>query len=179
MPVCAYYSVNYNNWAYLEHPDWRLVPACSRNTSILHHERYGVVCLNNPDYRAFLRAQIAEIARYDIDACFFDMIWWNGVCTCVHCLGRCRKETGADLPRTVDWFAPEWLRSKLRGKGHRTRLRAARGSARRGPGPGLPQLRARARRLTRPCPQVGGLSRLPGRHFYGGREEQLVVSRSC
>ena len=22
IPVCAYYSVNFNNWAVLEHPEW-------------------------------------------------------------------------------------------------------------------------------------------------------------
>jgi hypothetical protein len=181
VPVCAYYSVNFNNWAWLEHPDWRLQPACKRNASILFAQRYGVVCLNHPAYRAFLREQVAEITRYDFDAYFFDMIWWGGVCVCEHCLERCRRETGQELPRTVDWLDPGWCRFQRARERWLSELAA--------------ELRDEVRRR-RPGRQVYHNFALAladwtravsfdsaqyhdflGGDFYGGRDEQLVVSR--
>jgi len=57
MDVCAYYSVVYNNWAHLEHPEWRLVSAAAPD-SAFNVGRYGHCCPNNPGYRAFALAQV-------------------------------------------------------------------------------------------------------------------------
>lgn len=109
IPVCAYYSVNFNNWAYLEHPDWRIDPLTKGSMGILPRARYGLCCMNNQDYRAFVHAQIHEfLDAYDMDAVFFDMMWWAAVCGCASCRARYRRERDAAIPDTVDWLDPAW-----------------------------------------------------------------------
>lgn len=111
LPVCAYYSVNFNNRAWIDNPDWRLQPAAAATVGILPRERYGIVCLNAEGYRAFVQSQIAEICTYDVDALFFDMMWWNGVCRCPSCVSRyAREHDGAAIPSVVDWSDPAWTR---------------------------------------------------------------------
>ena len=46
--VCAYYSVVYNNWAFLEHPEWRIQPATAAANSAFASTRYGHCCPNHP-----------------------------------------------------------------------------------------------------------------------------------
>lgn len=109
VPVCAYYSVNFNNWAYLRHPKWRLQPASRVVMGVLPRERYGVVCLNQAGYRSFIRDQVDEmLSTYDVDAIFFDMVWWNGVCVCEACRSRYFAESGHEIPETIDWTDPVW-----------------------------------------------------------------------
>jgi hypothetical protein len=181
MPVCAYYSVNFNNRAWLDHPGWRLEPAAPATVGVLPRERYGIVCLNNPDYRAFVDAQIDEIAAYPVDAFFFDMVWWNGVCTCPCCRHRYREETGAGIPEQIDWSSPDWTRFQSARERWLSELAVG--------------LRARARRR-RPDADVYhnfalGLSNWTrgvsfdgvaghdflGGDFYGGRPEQMLITR--
>jgi len=181
IPVCAYYSVNFNNEAWLGHPDWRLQPASPSTIGVLPRERYGIVCLNNLDYRAFVDAQIDEIAAYPVDSFFFDMVWWNGVCICPACHNRYRDECGSQIPDKVDWDASIW-----------TDFQAAR---ERWLADFAVSLRARARRH-RPEIEVYhnfalGLSNWTrgvsfssvaghdflGGDFYGGRAEQLLITR--
>lgn len=114
LATCAYYSVHFNNQAWEDHPDWRLQPAAPASIGILPRERYGIVCLNHPDYRAFALAHIAEILAYPVDALFCDMVWWNGVCRCGACRSRYRAETGDAIPEVVDWRAPAWLQFQTR-----------------------------------------------------------------
>lgn len=182
LPVCAYYSVNYDNWAYLHHPKWRFKPAAVGGTGILPRERYGIVCFNNPEYRAYVHAQAAEIVQgYDIDAFFFDMLWWSGICLCSHCEDRARRETGADIPKTVDWLDPAWCRfqaarerwltefvGELRDNVHRHR----------------PDLQVYHNFALGMADWARGVSLESAAHhdflggdFYGGRDEQLVITR--
>ncbi|MBL8550540.1 MAG: beta-galactosidase trimerization domain-containing protein [Hyphomonadaceae bacterium] len=182
IPVCAYYSVNFNNWAYLEHPDWRLQPANKGAMGILPFARYGIVCLNNPAYRAFVAEQAREIvSQYAIDAFFFDMVWWMGVCRCPSCRRRCKAETGEDVPETTNWLDPVWCAFQAARERWVTEL--------------AHELRDVVQKI-RPELQVyhnfalacSNWSRaisfrsaaahdFLGGDFYGGREEQLVVSK--
>ena len=101
----AYYSLIYNNWAYIHNPDWRIVPV---NGPI--SDRYGRCCPNSPGYREFALAQIEELfSSYECDGVFFDMTFWLHVCCCHNCVSRYREETGGDPPRAVDWSSPEWI----------------------------------------------------------------------
>jgi hypothetical protein len=108
MGACIYYSLIYNNWAYLEHPQWRLVPATGQAQQT-NGGRYGRCCPNNPDYRSFARAQVEELLKgYRFDGLFYDMTFWPRVCICEHCRARFAKEAGAEIPSTIDWLSPRW-----------------------------------------------------------------------
>jgi hypothetical protein len=101
----AYYSLIYNNQALLDHPDWAILSPQG------YHKpgRYGHVCPNNPDYRAFALAQTEELVTgYDFDGFFFDMTFWPDICVCPHCRRRYQEETGALIPLTIDWHDPAW-----------------------------------------------------------------------
>lgn len=106
MAVVAYYTVVYNNAAFLEHPEWRIEPP--QGPEAYETFRYGVCCPNSP-YREFALAQADELCRrYPFDGIFFDMLFWPYVCYCPHCRERFRAEEGADLPTVVDWHNPTW-----------------------------------------------------------------------
>ena len=114
MYVVGYYSLIYNTVEEDRHPDWRIVTSDGRSRRE-HGSRYGLCCPNNPDYRAFVQAQIAEMADYfDLDGFFFDMTFWPEICHCPHCRARYLSETGRDalpggaLP-SVNWNDPDWL----------------------------------------------------------------------
>ena len=75
---CAYYSCIFNNWAWTNHPEWRMVfagevtpivdertPAPARGT------RYGICCFNSEGYNEFMRQQIDELTK----KCEFDAIF--------------------------------------------------------------------------------------------------------
>ncbi|MBR5871491.1 MAG: alpha-L-fucosidase [Clostridia bacterium] len=114
MYVVGYYSLIYNTVEEDRHPDWKIVCADGKSRRD-RGSRYGLCCPNNPEYRAFVIAQIEEMAEYfDLDGLFFDMTFWPEVCHCEHCQKRYLAETGRDaleggtLP-AVDWNDPAWL----------------------------------------------------------------------
>ncbi|MCC6581148.1 MAG: beta-galactosidase trimerization domain-containing protein [Phycisphaeraceae bacterium] len=113
--ACGYYSLIFNNWAFLEHPDWRIVPAKYTHETDLKAAfekepgRYGTCCPNHPDYRRFSVEQIGELtSAYAFDAFFYDMTFWPRVCVCPQCRKRFREETGREIPETVNWLDPSW-----------------------------------------------------------------------
>lgn len=115
MDVVGYYSLIYNNWAYEAHPQWRMLDHNghpSRNDAahgFMNGGRYGLLCPNHLDYRAFVREQFAELlAEYPLEGIFLDMTFWPMVCYCEKCKTRFREETGHDIPGTIDWANPVW-----------------------------------------------------------------------
>lgn len=105
----GYYSVIFNNQAFLEHPDWRIEPRPALPGWAFHGDRYGQVCPNHPDYRRFVEAQLTDLlSRYRFDAFFFDMTFWRSVCTCPSCRARFRSESHADIPARIDWADKVW-----------------------------------------------------------------------
>lgn len=107
LSVIAYYSAVYNNAAFLEHPDWRILP--HNGEAAYEDNRYGTCCPNSP-YRDFAVAQTEELCgRYEFDGIFFDMLFWPFVCYCPHCEQRFREEEGASLPTVIDWHNPVWM----------------------------------------------------------------------
>ena len=122
--VTGYYSLIYNTLEHDRHPDWRMVDAegCSRRerlsmggelefTDNQKAPRYGFCCPNNRDYRAFVKAQIEEMAAYfpHVDGMFYDMLFWPHVCYCESCRARWEQEVGGDIPIREDWSDPLWL----------------------------------------------------------------------
>jgi len=105
--VVGYYSLVYSNRNEEMHPDWGMLDDGKTMTSAFARgeSRYGYCCPNNPDYRAFVKAQIAEIAETfpTLDGMFFDQTNWPYICQCQHCRDRFLKETGiAALPDAFD-----------------------------------------------------------------------------
>ena len=123
--VTGYYSLIYNTWAHDAHPDWRLVDengvskreACEQSEIMEFTDsgkslvRYGFCCPNNPDYLAFTKTQIEEMATYfpDVDGMFYDMLFWPHMCHCEHCRARWEREVGGEMPRVEDWKNDRWL----------------------------------------------------------------------
>ncbi|MEM2144299.1 MAG: alpha-L-fucosidase, partial [Candidatus Jordarchaeaceae archaeon] len=118
--VVIYYSVVYNNWAYSQHPDWRLTYLNGTGSRDRPGPagRYGFCCPNSPGYRKFVVDQIEELCKnYDFEGVFFDMTFWPGVCYCINCKERYKQEIGAELPTKIDWYDPAWLNfQKMREK---------------------------------------------------------------
>jgi hypothetical protein len=107
--ACAYHSLIFENWAWNEHPDWRIEPLDAQGEFGMLGPRYGVCCPNNGDYREYECEQVADLlTRYEFDAVFFDMMFWPAVCGCAHCRERYRKEEGAEIPDTLDWTSASW-----------------------------------------------------------------------
>ena len=105
----AYYSVVYNNWAFLEHPEWRIVPSIGISEGSFAGHRYGHCCPNNPGYREFVMRQIEElIGGYRFDSLFVDMTFWPAICVCEHCREKLRCETGLEIPEVINWLSTDW-----------------------------------------------------------------------
>jgi hypothetical protein len=109
----AYHSVIFDNWAVEHNPEWAIVPATTLKgyDSHLYGQRYGTACANQPEYRAYEKAQMgALLERYEFDAVWIDMAFWTGLCVCARCRERFRAEEGEEIPLVVDWASPDWAR---------------------------------------------------------------------
>lgn len=116
MDVVGYYSLIFNNWAYDRHPEWRILDVNGQpnrtagEQEFMSGGRYGLVCPNNMQYRAFVEEQLNELLEeFELEGVFLDMTFWNKVCYCDSCQRRFREETGSDMPKTIDWRDPLWL----------------------------------------------------------------------
>ncbi|MHB1483876.1 MAG: alpha-L-fucosidase [Saccharofermentanales bacterium] len=110
MDVVAYYSLIYNNWAYENHPEWRMLTLSGRGSRD-NGGRYGLCCPNNQEYRNFVTNQIDDFSEYfDFEGIFLDMTFWPLLCCyCDSCKSRWEKEIGGEMPVNVDWNDPQWL----------------------------------------------------------------------
>ena len=114
--VIAYFTQIFDNWAYENHPEWRLVTAEGmgmreyRGQDNFKTGRYGIVCPNNEGYREYVKACLTEMnTMYDFEGMFLDMTFFPEVCYCPSCRKKYKEETGRELPRRIDWKDPEWL----------------------------------------------------------------------
>lgn len=91
------------------HPDWQLV---SSNGYISGNVgRFGTCCLNSP-YRDMFHALVYEmVSKYDIEGLWIDMIgFFMSDCHCKWCKEKYKKETGFELPKTINWSDENYLR---------------------------------------------------------------------
>lgn len=117
--VMGYFSQIFDNWAYENHPEWRMVNREGKtsreyeeyyNLSMFRRGRYGLVCPNNMQYREYAGNCLTEMcSRYQFETIFMDMCFWPEVCFCPSCKERYFRETGRELPEKVDWDDPEFL----------------------------------------------------------------------
>lgn len=106
-----YHTLVFDNWAIDTHPEWAVVPISTRTGDDVpwHGPRYGTACPNQSGYRAYEAAQItALLERYDVEVLWLDMTFWNAVCVCPSCTSRFAREFGGDIPDTIDWRDPRW-----------------------------------------------------------------------
>lgn len=116
--VMGYFSQIFDNWAYENHPEWRMINREGKssreyeeyyNLSMFRRGRYGLVCPNNMEYRSYVRDCLTEMcSRYHFETIFMDMCFWPEVCFCPSCRERYFRETGRELPEKVDWDSPEF-----------------------------------------------------------------------
>lgn len=116
--VEAYFSQIFDNWAYDNHPEWRMITGdgkTSREMEDYGQElmsrkgRYGLVCPNNEEYRAYVKECLTELtSRYEFETIFLDMPFFPEVCYCPSCRKKYYGQTGKEMPRTVDWGSREF-----------------------------------------------------------------------
>lgn len=111
----VYFTQIFDNWAYEEHPEWRMVTADGKNMREYRKlpnfktGRYGIVCPNNEEYREYVRDCLTEInTQYDFEGMFLDMTFWPEVCYCPSCRKKYKAEAGREIPRVIDWNNREW-----------------------------------------------------------------------
>lgn len=114
--VIAYFSQIFDNWAYENYPEWRLVTAEGktmreyRGGSDFKTGRYGIVCPNNREYRKYVKDCLTEMnTLYDFEGMFLDMTFFPEVCYCNECRRKYFEATGKEIPVTVDWKDKDWL----------------------------------------------------------------------
>ncbi len=111
--VKGYFSQIFDNYSYDHHPDWRFVDGEGYNSRELEKKhgwmpRYGLICPNNEDYRAFCRDAVTEIvSRYDLDSIFLDMPFFTDICYCGSCRKKYYEQTGRELPRKINFKEKE------------------------------------------------------------------------
>jgi hypothetical protein len=104
----AYYSLIFDDWAYKNHPEWRILPENGYDRIL--YSRTGTVCPNSP-YREHAFACLRElVANYDFEGIFLDMVFWPAVCYCPYCTVRFWREHGNEPPRIVNFDDPLWKR---------------------------------------------------------------------
>jgi len=114
--VILYYCTIYTDWYWEQHPEARIVDADGKSDKLLmgssgNPRRFSVLCPNNPEYRKFMVAQLSELcARYDFEGVWPDMAFWPTVCFCPSCRGRYAEEIGGEIPTTINWEDPAWVR---------------------------------------------------------------------
>ena len=107
--VVVYLSQIYDNYAYEQHPAWRIVNSEGKS-SRENNTRYGLVCPNNLEYRSYVREILQELAStYEFSGVFLDMPFWPSICYCQSCRERYWKEAGTYIPRKEDWNDPQWV----------------------------------------------------------------------
>jgi hypothetical protein len=114
--VVIYYCTIYCDWYWEQHPEARVMNGEGKSEKLLmnsygHPRRFSVSCMNNSGYRQFVVDQLREICEtYDFEGVWPDMTFWPTVCYCPSCQQRYRAETGCEIPRTIDWTNPDWVR---------------------------------------------------------------------
>jgi hypothetical protein len=115
--VMAYFSQIFDNWAYENHPDWRLINGEGKTSmeyedynavTLFRKGRYGNLCPNNEDYRKYCHDCLTELTtNYQFESIFLDMPFWPEPCYCPTCRKKYYDATGLELPRIINWDDPQ------------------------------------------------------------------------
>ena len=103
------YLNSWNTEASRQHPDWQIRSSDGKARG--EYSRFGTCCLNSP-YRQFFLNMVREmVSSYEIDGFWVDMIgFMSPDCTCKYCREKYKTETGNELPTTIEWKDPNFIR---------------------------------------------------------------------
>ena len=108
----VYFSQIYDNYAYENHSDWRLVAedgSTSYTDNGKEKSRYGLVCPNNPEYRKYCKDILTELcSKYKFEGMFLDMPFWPFPCYCEHCQKKYFQKTGKKIPSLKNHTDEQW-----------------------------------------------------------------------
>jgi Beta-galactosidase len=114
--VIVYINI-WSKWAYDKYPDWRCISPDGLGTAEYMWNqpgRYGVCCMNSP-YNEYVIKLVTELCEnYNFSGLWVDMILWRTMCTCKHCREKFKRETGLELPMTIDWENSTWIKYILK-----------------------------------------------------------------
>lgn len=72
--------------------------------------RFATCCFNEPGYRKRTLDEIEELCRnYDFEGIWPDMTFWPTICYCDSCREKYRRETGKEIPSTINFRDPEFM----------------------------------------------------------------------
>ncbi len=98
MYVVTYYSTVPDVWSCQENPEWSCIEMDGTPVGWGPSEvgLFGLCCINNPGYRAFLLGQLEEIERnYNTDGFWMDIFKYPSErCFCYHCRSKYFKDSG-------------------------------------------------------------------------------------
>ena len=105
MRVLCYYSSFIDEVTGNEHPDWQVLGRDGQPASVWCSQQWpgAYCCINNPEYRALLLGQLAELRdNYDPDGLWMDVFepLMGENCFCPSCQSKYRRETGGDIFET-------------------------------------------------------------------------------
>lgn len=114
IPKMAYFNI-WSRWAFDTHPGWRVTdqhghtPLCNENGEEIF--RLGFCCINNEEYRAYVKEQITQLVTdYEMEGLWIDMLGWFGkVCYCQSCREKFMRQTGQEIPKQENWDSPQWM----------------------------------------------------------------------
>lgn len=111
--INAIFKINFwSLYAYQTYPEWRCKNPDGRESleyMFGQPGRYGVLCMNSP-YKQYFLGLVKELMdNYSPDGLWVDMILWRTNCTCPHCRERFKRETGHELPMTIDMADPVFM----------------------------------------------------------------------
>lgn len=101
-----------NSWsteAAKQHPDWQI--RTSEGKAQGETSRFGTCCLNSPYWDHFLAMVREMVSTYEIDGLWVDMVgFFASDCACPWCRDKYRQQTGWELPDTINWTDPNFIR---------------------------------------------------------------------
>lgn len=108
--LLAYYSVGWDNWMAERNPDWVMRTPEGEPVKIGF---WTYLCYNTP-YREFMLAQLHEMAQYQVDALWLDILRYPQMgfhaCFCAGCRAKFLAAGAAEMPTRINYRDPAYRR---------------------------------------------------------------------
>ena len=108
--LLAYYSVGWDNWVAEQNPEWMMRTPDGEQ---IKAGFWTYLCYNTP-YREYMLAQLHEIAQYQVDGIWLDILRYpqmgSQACFCDGCRAKFLASGEAEMPRLVNFRDPVYRR---------------------------------------------------------------------